>query len=140
MERQRVPDWVGGFEQPLALDEVRVVIDRVAQRCMTLAQLIVATAPQRRLVHIEFSRWLGVAVGDLIAVAPHPTPELLRTLTPAVQPLEDYLSSSPDTEVAALHEVLALLAGDSGWGNRNLAFIARQLHGDLSWWRTLANL
>ncbi|MGC9154583.1 MAG: hypothetical protein ACP5HZ_02940 [Ferrimicrobium sp.] len=140
MERQRVPDWVGGFAQPLALDEVRVVIDRVARRCMILAQLIVATAPERRLVHIEFSRWLGIAVGDLIAVAPHPTPELLRDLTSAVEPLESHLSSSPDTEIAALHEVFALLAGDRGWGNRNLAFVARQLHGDLDWWRAAANL
>ncbi len=135
-----LPDWVGGYEQPLLLNEAQMVIDRVAQRCMALAQLVMATASERKLAHVEFSRWLGVAVGQLIAVAAHPIPELLRQPELASHPLEAYLSQSPGQEVESLDELFSLLAADGGWGNRNLAFVARQLRGDLGWWRAVVNL
>jgi hypothetical protein len=105
---------------------------------MVLARRLVAA--ERQLVALEFSRWLGVAVGQLLSVAPHPRPELLVTSLRVGDSVDLLWSQAKAEQLDGLVEVLAALASDPGWGNRNLAFAARQLHGDLLWWKRESNL
>ncbi|WP_276938535.1 hypothetical protein [Ferrimicrobium acidiphilum] len=138
MEHRRLPEWIGGYQQPLKLEDACDVIGCVAEGCMVLARRLVAA--ERQLVAIEFSRWLGVAVGQLLSVAPNPRPELLATPLRAAGFVDSFRSKSASEQLDGIVEVLAALAADPGWGNRNLAFTARQLHGDMQWWKQGSNL
>jgi hypothetical protein len=122
----------------LKLEDACDVIGCVAEGCMVLARRLVAA--ERQLVALEFSRWLGVAVGQLLSVAPNPRPELLVTPLRVAGFVDSFQSETASEQLDGLVEVLAVLAADPGWGNRNLAFAARQLHGDLLWWKQESNL
>ncbi len=138
MECHRLPGWVGGYQQPLKLSDACDVITCAVEGCMALARRLVVA--ERQLVALEFSRWLGVAVGQLLSVAPHPRPELLVTPSRVANLLDSFQSQAAAEQLDGLVEVFAALAADPGWGNRNLAFTARQLHADLLWWRRESNL
>lgn len=139
MEARSLPEWAGGYQQPLKLADAVDVITRLAELCIALARQVIPMAAERQLVTLEFSRWLGVAVGQLLSVFPSPRPELLETPS-TVGVLDCLRARTAREQLDALVEVLSALATDRGWGNRNLAFTARQLHADLLWWREESNL
>jgi hypothetical protein len=124
----------------LQLGDACDVISCVAEGCRALAKQIVLVAAERQLVALEFSRWLGVAVGQLLSTAPHPRPELLVSTLRIAQVVDSFRSQTVREQLDALVEVFSALATDQGWGNRNLAFAARQLHEDLIWWSEKSNL
>jgi hypothetical protein len=135
-----LPDWAGGCHQPLRLADAALTIDRVSLACITLARKLMTPASGPQLVAAEFSRWLGVAAAQLLAVGPHPKPELMSTASDAHGTLDDFAELATKHQVEELLTVVAALAADTGWGNRNLALTARQLHGDLLWWKLESNL
>ena len=134
-----LPDWAGGRAQPLCLADADYTIDQVSRVLVLLAKRQMPPRSEHQLVAVEFSRWLGVAASQLLAVGPHPKPELLPVDTEPA-PLVHFMALTAKQQINGLLAVLSALASDGGWGNRNLAFTARQLREDLLWWKRWSNL
>jgi hypothetical protein len=127
---RRLPPWLGGAVPPLELRQLEAVVAQLGEFLRSLAreafhsdQVSVQTA--------ELSRWLGTAALRVSALAPTPRPDLLGEPLACEPPPTLDLGEG----LAVLAEVLAVLGADEGWGDRNLAFLARSLAHELAWWR-----
>lgn len=126
----QLPLWLGGGRPPFALRELEAVVGQLGEFLRGLAREAFR-AEAWSVQAAELSRWLGAAALRVSALAPTPRPDLLGERLvygePPVPALQDGL--------AILADVLAVLGADEGWGDRNLAFLARSLAGELAWWQ-----
>lgn len=129
----RLPAWLGDLTPPLTLVELEAVIAQLTRFMRSVAAEAFACGT---VTAAECSRWLGAAALRLGDLAPTPRPELLGN---DLQ-LGQVPSCSLEEGLEQLAAVLEVLGSSPGWGDRNLAFLARSLAAELAWWRERLDL